>query len=76
MKNIKEHPISSALGVFLFILGTVLLIANYFYDVKSPIPVYVPFGLLVFGVLLLFAKDRLIDVLLLGIPSLIDKFKK
>lgn len=72
MERIKKHPISTFLGLFFIIAAFTLLFVKTNYD----IPLW-GLGLLVpFGVLLCFAKDRLVDILTLGLYSLVQDIRR
>lgn len=76
MDRIKQQPISSILGLFLFFGGFTLLWVETNYE----LPLYVLGIMIVGGVLLLFAKDKFLDILTLGFSRLVqdgvDKVKK
>lgn len=71
MNNLKNNPKTSILGVIFIILGFLLL----FIETKIEFPWYFIFILFVFGVLLLLAKDRLINVLIEIFKNISDKVK-
>jgi len=73
MKRFTEQPFSTILGLFLFFSGFILLWAETNYE----IPLYVLGVMMMGGILLLFAKDKLIDILTLGLSRFIqDRVKK
>ena len=73
MKRFTEQPISTILGLFLFFSGFTLLFVKTNYE----IPLYVLGVMMMGGILLLFAKDKLIDILTLGLSRFIqDRVKK
>ena len=73
MKRFTEEPISTVLGLFLFFAGFILLFVKSNYD----IPLYVLGIMIMGGVLLLFAKDKFLDILTLGLSRFIqDRVKK
>lgn len=63
MKRIKENLLSSIIGLLFIVAGFVFL----FVETLQEIPLYVVIGLWVGGVLLLFAKDKLLDILTVGV---------
>lgn len=65
MKRLKKNPYSTVLGVLFIIAGFVLLFVDTLYD----LPLWVIGAMWGGGVMLLFAKDKLIEII--G-----DKFKK
>lgn len=68
MKRIKDNPISSVLGLVLFFGAAYRLLI----ETNNEIPFYVLFMTMAGGVLLLFAKDKLLDILTLGLSGLIQ----
>jgi hypothetical protein len=68
MNRIKQNPYSTVLGILIiaYALSVPICIFNHI------IPWYGFFVLLFIGILLLFAKDKLIDVLTLGLSRLIQ----
>lgn len=67
MKRIKENPISSALGLLFILAGFVFLFVETRYD----LPLWSLSAMWAGGLLLLFAKDKLIDILTLGLSRLV-----
>lgn len=70
MKNIKNEILSTLIGLAFIAFGFKIL-----YDLDFEIDFednyfYLFIGLEVFGVLLLFARDKLVDILTLGISNL------
>lgn len=76
LQKLVENPISSTLGVLFITFGFLV----YFVKTVIEFPYYVPIITWVFGVLLLFAKDKLLDILTLGMSRLVqninDKINK
>lgn len=72
MKRIKENPISSVLGAFFIIVAFVLLFVKTNYD----LPLWALGLVALVGLLLLFAKDKLIDILTLGLSRLLKDVTK
>jgi len=76
LQKLVENPISSTLGVLFITFGFLV----YFVKTVIEFPHYLPFITWVFGVLLLFAKDKLLDILTLGTSRLVqnisDKLNK
>jgi len=76
LQKIIDNPISSSLGVLFIIFGFLV----YFIKTVIDFPYYIPLIVWVFGILLLFAKDKLLDILTLGLSRLVknvnDKINK
>ena len=73
MERFKTQPISTILGLFLFFSGFVLL----FIETNYEVPLYVLGIMIIGGILLLFAKDKFLDILTLGLSRFIqDRVKK
>lgn len=68
MKRFKENPITSTIGVLFVLIAFALLFVKTNYD----LPLYVLGVIAVFGVLLITAKDKLVDLLTLGVSRLIQ----
>jgi hypothetical protein len=72
MNRFIDNPVSSYLGLILIGFGLTL----FFVPAVFEFPFYVPFIFVILGIGLIFAKDKLIDILTFGLSSLIEKFKK
>ena len=73
MKRFTEQPISTILGLFLFFSAFILLFIKTNYE----IPLYALAVMMIGGILLLFAKDKFLDILTLGLSRFIqDRVKK
>lgn len=59
MKRLKKNPYSTVLGVLFIIAGFVLLFVDTLYD----LPLWVIGAIWGGGVMLLFAKDKLIEII-------------
>lgn len=68
MERFKHHPISTTLGLIFILFSGVLLFIPTLYE----IPLWVLGLVVVFGVLLIYSKDKLIDILTLGLSRLIQ----
>lgn len=67
IQGIIDNPISSFLGVLFIVFGFLV----YFVETKVDIPYYAPIIMWVLGVLLLFSRDKLLDILTLGLSGLV-----
>ncbi len=67
MERFREHPISTILGLIFIVFAFVLLFIPTLYS----IPLWGIGLITVFGILLLFAKDKLVDVLTLGLSRFV-----
>lgn len=72
MKRIKENPLSSILGLVFIIFAAVLLFVETRYD----LPLWALGVCIAAGLMLLFAKDKLIDILTLGLSRLVKDVAK
>ncbi|SFU77083.1 hypothetical protein SAMN05216480_12314 [Pustulibacterium marinum] len=68
MERIKNNPISTFLGFAMIVFAAVLLFVPTLYDM----PLYGIGVIGVIGILLLFAKDQLVDILTGGLSRLIQ----
>ena len=67
LKSIVNNPISSSIGALFIIFGFLV----YFVKTVVEFPYYIPMIAWVIGILLLFAKDKLLDILTLGLSRLV-----
>tara|TARA_B110000285_G_scaffold234059_1_gene309709 strand:- start:733 stop:966 length:234 start_codon:yes stop_codon:yes gene_type:complete len=67
MERFKNHPISTVLGLFFIAIALMLLFVETNYD----LPLWSIGLIAVLGILLCFAKDKLIDLLTLGLSRFI-----
>lgn len=73
MKRFKSDPISTILGLAFIVMAFVLLWKETNYD----IPLFVLGLMVLFGLLLIEAKDKFLDILTLGLSRFIqDKVVK
>lgn len=68
LKNFKKNPISSVLGLLIIIFAGVLLFIPTLYD----IPLWGIAIIAVSGTLLLFAEDKFISILTLGLSRFVN----
>lgn len=68
LKNLKKNPISSILGLMIIIFAGVLLFIPTLYD----IPLWGIAIIAVSGTLLLFAEDKFISILTLGLSKFVN----
>lgn len=72
MNNFKENPITSILGIIFVILAMVLLFIPTLYEIPL-----IAIGLIaVFGILLIRAQDKLVDILTLGLNRFVKDITK
>lgn len=68
MKNFKDNPFSTILGLLIIIFAGVLLFVPTLYD----IPLWGVAIIAVSGILLLFAEDKFISILTLGLSRFVN----
>lgn len=67
MERFKDHPISTILGLIFIMSAYVFMFIESRYDM----PLWSIGLITIFGILLLFAKDKLIDILTLGLSRFV-----
>lgn len=67
MNNFKTHPFSTVLGFLIIVFSGVLLFTPTLYD----IPLWGILLIFVSGILLLFAEDKFISILTLGLSRFV-----
>jgi len=70
MKNITENPLSTFIGIAFIALAISLLFIDTIY---SPLPLWALGIIAVAGLLLLFAKDKFISIITLGLDRFLKK---
>lgn len=76
MENFKTHPGSTILGIVIAIIGVALLVGTYFFELKKEIELWQCGLIIAGGLLIMRAQDDVIDILTLGLKSLIQKKTK
>ncbi|WP_416440450.1 hypothetical protein ACH3O9_11275 [Leeuwenhoekiella sp. A16] len=72
MERIKENPLSTIIGLLFIIVGFSLLIIYLFFETRKEISFFWVPGCWAAGLMLLFAKDKLLDIITLGLSRLVD----
>jgi hypothetical protein len=68
MDRFKKEPLSTFIGLLFILMAFVLLFFETHYD----IPLWGLSLLITFGILLCFARDKLIDILTLGLSRILQ----
>ena len=69
MKNLKEHPISTVLGICIVIFSGVLL----FIETKYDLTIFHVGGIFCIGSLLCFAEEKFVSIITLGLDRFFKK---
>ena len=72
MNNFKTHPFSTVLGFLIIIFAGVLLFVPTLYE----IPLYGIVLIFISGILLLFAEDKFVSILTLGLSRFVKNKTK
>jgi hypothetical protein len=72
--NPKNNPFSTVIGLLLLLPSLWFLYSVYVYDYRQPLNYWFLYTSSGIGVLLIFAKDEAIKVIIKGISAFISKF--
>ncbi|WP_121665233.1 hypothetical protein [Mesonia aquimarina] len=76
MENFKKNPFTTIIGIAIAVIGVVLMTGRYFFDLKQDVELWQSGVIIAVGLLIMRAQDDLIDILTLGLKSLIQKHTK
>lgn len=64
MKNFKEHPFTTGIGLILFVVGLALTYIKLFIETKEPVSWIICFVFMGAGFLSIISRDKFSDVLI------------